>query len=127
MRTMLAPGERPVIWAGSSKKDLLAMPRPVVQDMGMAISAAQMGGKSPSAKPWKGEGPGVMEIVSTFDSNAFRVVYTVTFKKAIYVLHCFQKKSPTGVKTAKVDIDLIRDRLYWARQDYQQRYGKEAK
>jgi len=95
--------------------------------MGMAISAAQMGGKSPSAKPWKGEGPGVMEIVSTFDSNAFRVVYTVTFKKAIYVLHCFQKKSPTGVKTAKVDIDLIRDRLYWARRDYQQRYGKEAK
>jgi len=85
------------------------------------------GGKSPSAKPWKGEGPGVMEIVSTFDSNAFRVVYTVTFKKAIYVLHCFQKKSPTGVKTAKVDIDLIRDRLYWARQDYHQRYGKEAK
>jgi len=68
-----------------------------------------------------------MEIVSTFDSNAFRVVYTVTFKKAIYVLHCFQKKSPTGVKTAKVDIDLIRDRLYWARQDYQQRYGKQAK
>ena len=56
MRTLLAPGERPVFWAGSSKKDLLAMPRPVVQDMGMAISAAQMGGKSPSAKPWKGEG-----------------------------------------------------------------------
>jgi phage-related protein len=68
-----------------------------------------------------------MEIVSTFDSNAFRVVYTMTFKRAIYVLHSFQKKSPRSVKTAKVDIYLIRERLYWARQDYQQRYGKEAK
>jgi phage-related protein len=81
VRGTLAPGERPVVWAASSKKDLLAMPRPVVRDMGMAISAAQMGGKSPSANPWKGEGPGVMEIVSTFDSNAFRAVYTVKFKR----------------------------------------------
>jgi phage-related protein len=102
------------------------MQRPVIREIGMAIGAAQMGGKSP-AKPWKGEGPGVMEIASTFDSNAFRVVYTVTFKKAIYILHGFQKKSRRGAKTPKVDIGLISERLYWARQDYQQRYGKEAK
>ena len=127
MPRTLAPGERPVIWAASSKKGLLAMPRPVVKEIGMAISAAQMGGKSPSAKPWKGERPGVLEIVSTFDSNAFRAVYTVKFQQAIYVLHCLQKKSPRGIKTAKADIDLIRDRLHWARQDYQQRYGQEAK
>src|ERR1700724_35351 len=52
----------------------------------------------PSAKPWKGEGADVMEIVSDFDSDTFRAVYTVTFKEAIYVLHCFQKKSPRGKK-----------------------------
>jgi predicted XRE-type DNA-binding protein len=53
VRTKLAPGERPVIWMASSKKDLLAMPRPVVRGIGMAISVAQRGGKDPSAKSWK--------------------------------------------------------------------------
>jgi phage-related protein len=96
MRTRLAPGERPVIWMASSKKDLLAMPRPVVKDIGIAVGVAQRGGKHPSAKPWKGEGAGVMEIVSDFDSNTFRAVYTITYKEAVYVLHCFQKKSPRG-------------------------------
>jgi len=111
----------------SSKKDLLTMPPPVVREIGTAISVAQRGGKAPSAKLWKGEGPGVLEIVSNFDSDTFRAVYTVTFKEAIYILHCFQKKSPRGRKTAKTDVDLIRDRLRAARGDHEQRYGKEAK
>ena len=127
MRANLAPGERPVIWMASSKKDLLAMPRPVVRGIGMAISVAQRGAKAPSAKPWKGEGPGVMEIVSDFDSDTFRAVYTISFKQAVYVLHCFQKKSPRGKKTAKTDVELIGERLQAARKDYRQRYGKEAK
>jgi phage-related protein len=111
----------------SSKKDLMVMPREVVREIGMALSAAQRGGKAPSAKPWKGEGPGVMEIASDFDSDTYRAVYTVTFKEAVYVLHCFQKKSPTGRKTSKTDVKLIGDRLRAAREDYRQRYGKEAK
>lgn len=127
MRARLVPGERLVIWTGSSKKDLLAMPRPVVREIGMALGVAQRGNKPPSAKPWKGEGPGVMEIVSDFDSDTFRAVYTVTFKEAIYVLHCFQKKSPRGRKTAKTDVDLIAARLKAAREEHKQRYGKEEK
>lgn len=127
MRAKLAPGERPVIWIASSKRDLMAMPRPVVREMGVAISVAQRGGKAPSAKPWKGEGPGVMEIVSDHDSDTYRAVYTVSFKEAIYVLHCFQKKSPRGRKTSKSDIELIGDRLRAAREDHKQRYDKEAK
>jgi phage-related protein len=67
-----------------------------------------------------------MEIVSDFDGNTFRGVYTLKFRKAIYVLHCFQKKSPNGIKTAKVDVDLIAQRLKAARIDYEVRYGKTS-
>lgn len=126
MRTRLAPGERPIVWVASAKKDLVAMPEPVVRFMGMALGVAQLGGAHPSAKPWKGEGPGVLEIVSDFDGSAFRGIYTVKFRKAIYVLHCFQKKSPTGIRTAKVDVDLVAQRLKAAQRDYEARYGKTS-
>jgi phage-related protein len=114
-----------VFWVTSSKKDLLAMPQPVVRQIGIALEVAQLGGKHPSAKPWKGEGPSVFEIVSDFDGDTFRGVYTVKFRKAIYVLHCFQKKSPSGIKTAQVDGDLIAQRLKAARVDYEARHGKK--
>ena len=53
-------------------------------------------------------------------------MYTLQFKRAIYVVHCFQKKSPSGVRTAKRDVDLIEKRLRDARDDYEERYGKGA-
>jgi phage-related protein len=49
----------------------------------------------------------------------------VRFAKAVYVLHCFQKKSPSGIRTAKTDIDLIHERLKLARNDYEVRYGEK--
>ena len=91
------------------------MPQPVVRAIGVALGVAQQGGKHPSAKPWKGEGRGVLEIVSDFAADAFRAVYTVSFKEAVYVVHCFQKKSPSGRKTARTDVVLIRARLKAAR------------
>lgn len=124
MRTTLAPAERPLFWVGSSKRDLLAMPEPVVRELGTALGVAQHGGKHPAAKPWKGEGPGVFEVVSDFDGDAFRAVYTVRFRKALYVLHCFQKKSPRGIRTARTDVDLINRRLKLAHADYEVRYGQ---
>lgn len=72
MRSKPASGERPLYWVASSKKDLLAMPNAVVRRIGVALGVAQQGGVHPSAKPWKGEGPGVMEIVSEFDGNTYR-------------------------------------------------------
>jgi phage-related protein len=120
-----ATAERPVHWIGSSKKDLLAFPREVVDDLGYALSVVQHGGSPPSAKPWKGEGPGVFELVEEHRGDAFRAVYTVRFEKAIYVLHCFQKKSPSGVRTAKQDIVRIRERLRMAQEDYEERYERK--
>jgi phage-related protein len=49
----------------------------------------------------------------------------VRFKRAVYALHCFQKKSPSGIRTAKTDIDLIHARLALARKDYEERYGND--
>jgi phage-related protein len=69
MRRRLAPSEKPLFWIGSSKRDLLAMPDPVVRQMGAALSVAQYGGKHRDAKPWKGLGPGVFEVVSDYKTD----------------------------------------------------------
>ncbi len=63
-----------------------------------------------NAKPLKGVGKGVFEIVTRFDSDTYRTVYAVQIGSRIYVLHVFQKKSPKGIKTPKKDIDLIKSR-----------------
>ena len=62
-REFLADDEKPLIWVGSSRKDLMAFPEEVRTHLGAALGTAQFGGKHPDAKPWKGEGPGVMEVV----------------------------------------------------------------
>jgi phage-related protein len=124
MRPRLAAGERPLDWVGSAKRDFLAFPAPVRREIGNALGLAQFGGRHPKAKPWKGEGAGVLEVVDDFDGDTYRAVYTVRFRQVVYVLHAFQKKSPRGRKTARGDIDLIARRLRIARQDYEARYGK---
>ena len=84
--------EKPLLWVGASKKDLMDFPAEVIDDIGAALSAAQFGGKSENAKPWKGLGSGIFEIVDDYRSDTYRAVYTVRFKLAVCVLHAFQKK-----------------------------------
>lgn len=84
----------------------------VVDVFGYALHLAQYGGKHSQSKPLKGFGSaGVLEVVEDDDGSTYRAVYTVRFSNAVYVLHCFQKKSHKGIETAKQDMDLIRDRL----------------
>jgi phage-related protein len=123
MTRLPVPGEKPLYWIGSSLKSLWEFPPEVRIRIGFALSAAQFGGKHLSAKPWKGEGPGVLEIVTNYDGDTFRAVYTVRFSEAVYVLHAFQKKSPRGIVTRLSDVALIRERLKAARQDYEERNG----
>ena len=120
-------GEKPLFWTGSSKNDLLAFPEAVKDEVGTALSVAQFGGRHPHAKPWRGEGPGVLEVVEDHCGDTYRAVYTVRFEAAVYVLHAFQKKSPSGIKTARKDVELIGRRLSEARMDYEMRYGKQKK
>ena len=103
---------KPLRWIRSAKKDLLAMPSEVQQAFGFALYYAQIGLLHPEAKPLKGFGSaGILEIVEAWRGNAYRAVYTVRFADAVYVLHCFQKKSKYGSETPKPEMDLIRERL----------------
>jgi phage-related protein len=105
-------GPRPLLWVGSAKKDLLAMPSDVQDLFGYALYLAQTGGKHEQAKPLKGFGSaGVLEVVESEAGSTYRAVYTVKLAAAVYVLHCFQKKSSSGISTPKPDMDLVRERL----------------
>ena len=114
--------DRPILWVGSSRRDLRRFPRDVRRNIGQALYAAQQGETDPSAKPLKGFGGGsVVEIVADHDGNTWRAIYTVRYSEAIYVLHAFQKKSKRGIATPKNDIDLIRRRLTEAERFHRER------
>lgn len=103
------------------------MPADVQGQFGHELFMVQAGDTPDNAKPWKGEGGGVFELVVDHDRATYRAVYTVRFEKAVYVLHCFQKKSKTGVKTPQSDVALIRLRLKLATEDYIRKYGEECR
>lgn len=108
----MARQERPLEWIGSSYKDLMALPADVRRFFGYALSLAQAGDQHDDAKVLKGFGSaGVIEVVEDDRSGTYRAVYTVKFKEAVFVLHCFQKKSKHGIATPKEDLDIIRARL----------------
>jgi phage-related protein len=116
--------ERKLVWIGSSLDDVQAFPEPVARAVLTALEVARLGGKHDSAKPWKGERPGVFEIVID-DGDAYRAVYTVRFKEAICVIHAFQKKSTQGIKTPEREIEIVSKRLKRAAADYEVRYGRK--
>ncbi|NWA37136.1 type II toxin-antitoxin system RelE/ParE family toxin [Pseudomonas reactans] len=103
---------KPLIWVGSSKKDLASLPADVQDVFGYALHLAQQGGKHTDAKPLKGfKGAGVLEVVDDFMSDTYLAVYTVKIGASVYVLHVFQKKSSSGIATPKPDIEKIHERL----------------
>src|SRR5580765_3207464 len=120
MRRVLAADEKPLNWVGSSKRDFLSFPAAVKEDMGNALGIAQFGGTALAAKPWKGLGPGVLEVVESHDGNAYRAGVHGSVREVVYVLHAFQKKSPSGIRTAKRDVDLVAERLKTAERDYEE-------
>jgi phage-related protein len=108
---------KPVIWIGSSRKDLREFPEPVQDHMGYALYVAQRGGKHRDTKALSGfGGAGVVEIVKEYRGDTFRAVYTLRYAGTVYVLHAFQKKSKTGRETPRRDMELIKQRLREAEQ-----------
>ena len=119
MQRMSKQARKPLKWIGSAKRDLDSMPEDVKDLFGHAIDLAQAGGKHQDAKALSGFGSaGVLEVVEDFRSDTYRAVYTVKFAGWVYVLHCFQKKSKSGIKTPKEDMDMINARLKAAKQDF---------
>ena len=109
MRSRRLKIQKPLVWEGNSKGELLKFPRDVQRDIGYALYRAQCGKKHPSAKPLKGfRGAGVLEVVGNYDRDAYRAVYTVKLEDAVYVLHVFQKKSKKGIRTPRRDMEIIK-------------------
>src|SRR5947208_3932967 len=124
---------KPVFWVASSRKDLKKFPKGVRQTVGQALFDAQTGGKHPDAKPLKGfQGAGVLEVVEDDDGNTYRAVYTAKFAGIVYVLHAFQKKSKSGVRTPAEEINKAKTRLKqaekhhaeWARKQKEEEQGR---
>jgi phage-related protein len=119
---------KPVIWIGSSRKDLRSFPDEVRDFVGFALYEAQKGSKAGAAKPLLGfRSAGIVEIIKDYHTDTYRAVYTVKFGRIIYVLHAFQKKSKQGITTAKSDTALIKARLKLAEEDYKFRLAEDKK
>lgn len=118
---------KPVYWITSSKKDLKEFPEAVQSVIGRYLLSVQLGYTPRVAKPLHGfGGASVLEIVEDFEGNAYRAVYTIKFKDAVYVLHCFQKKSTHGIATPRHEIELIRDRLRLAEEHHRSNQGEDT-
>ena len=120
------PNIKPVVWIGSTRKDLASFPEDVKDAMGYALYIAQRGGKHADAKPLHGfSSAGVLEIFEDHAGDTYRAVYTVRLAGRIYVLHAFQKKSKTGIKTPKPEIELIKSRLKRAEEEHARWLGAQ--
>lgn len=119
MKVTAASAIKPVIWIGSTRADLSGFSEEVKDAIGYALYVAQQGGKPPNARPLRGfGGAGVLEIIEDHAGDTYRAVYTVRLAGRVYVLHAFQKKSKTGIKTPKSEIDLIKSRLRRAEEEH---------
>jgi phage-related protein len=114
-RAVQTAAPKPLVWVGSSRKDLIALPPTVVDTFGYGLYLAQIGRRHESSKVLRGFGDaGVVELIESHAGNTYRAVYTVRFAVAVFVLHVFQKKSKHGMATPKQDLDLIATRLWRA-------------
>ena len=102
---------REIAWIKAARKKFRKFPVPAQRTMARALTVAAEGGKTDITKPMKGLGSGVFEIALAYRSDAYRVVYAVQIGEEVWVVHAFQKKSTTGIKTPRQDIDLIRERI----------------
>lgn len=102
---------KPISWLKAARRDFEEFPEAVQSDMLDALTIAAEGGKSDKAKPFKGVDGGVFEIALRHRGDAFRTIYAVQIGDAIWVIHAFQKKSKSGIKTPHAEVDLICERV----------------
>jgi phage-related protein len=107
----MARNTRPISWLKGARRDFENFPQGAQIEMARALTILAEGQMPDIAKPLTGFGAGVMELALRHRGDAFRVVYALQMGDDIWVLHAFQKKSKSGIKTPKQDIDLIHARL----------------
>jgi phage-related protein len=103
--------DREIAWVKAARSAFEEFPITVQRRMARALDVAARGEMAELAKPLRGLGSGVFEIALAYRSDAYRAVYAVKLGAPVWVIHAFQKKSRTGIKTPKQDIELIRQRL----------------
>jgi len=111
MTPWIVKSARPISWIKAAHKDFEDFPQGVRSVILRALTVAAEGGKADIAKPFKGIDGGVFELAVKRRSDAYRAIYAVKIDTDIWVIHAFQKKSKTGIKTPQMEVDLIRDRL----------------
>lgn len=110
---------RIISWIKSARKDFNAFPAAAQDEILDALTLAADGLQPDAAKPMKGLGSGVYEIALRHRGDAYRTVYTLQIQDRIWVVHAFKKKSKSGIKTPKPDIDLIKERIKRIKEMYQ--------
>ena len=126
VRSLLNGMKKPTHWIGSSRKDVRDFPKEVRQEIGFSLYAAERGEALVNSVPLVGFGSAkVLEIITPHDGDAYRAVYTVKFRLAVYVLHVFQKKSKKGDKTPRPTMKLIKNRLKQAESHYRENYSSK--
>ena len=108
---------KPVGWIRAARKAFEGFPAAVRDRVNTALTIAAEGGKADIAKPLKGNGPGILEIAIRYRTDAWRVVYVTEVAGQMWVIHAFRKKSKTGIKTPKAEIDLVKSRLAQLRRE----------
>ena len=110
---------RKVRWIRAAHKSVEGFPPPVQRQIARALDVAARGEMAGLAKPLKGLGAGVFEIALRYRTDAYRAVYALKLDENIWVIHAFQKKAKTGIKTPKQEVDLIRQRLTRLKEELQ--------
>ena len=93
--------EKEIRWAGSAYNDLLAFPQDSRKEAGFQLGKVQAGLDPDDWKPFDDAGAGAREIRIRDTSGIYRVIYVAKFEEAVYVLHCFQKKTQATSKQDK--------------------------
>lgn len=102
---------RQISWVKAARGEFDSFPRGARDKITDALTIAAEGRKADTAKPMKGFGPGVFEVAFAYRGEAYRAVYALRLDRDVWVLHAFRKKSKTGIKTPKAEVDLIHERL----------------
>lgn len=107
----MARDTRRTSWIKAARRDFEVFPQEAQTRLARALTIIAEGGKPDIAKPMRGLGSGVLELALRYRGDAFRLVYALAIDSDIWVIHAFQKKSKTGTRTPKPEIDLVRERL----------------
>ena len=111
---------RPINWIRAARKAYESFPTAVRDRVNTALTISAEGDKADIVKPLRGLGPSVMEVAVRHRTDAWRVVYVTQIAGSLWVIHAFRKKSKTGIKTPKSDIELVKARLSRLRKELDQ-------